>query len=277
MKAYIFIFALFFSSMLKAQNSGPSVMEEKLESSTFYNKILQYNLLPLEEEFVHERDVMWEKRIWREIPIQTKTNVHFRDAKQPFSKVLLDLIFKGEINAYSAINDEFTIPLCKENLRDLLKINETVLVLNPETLEEEIIEVENQIDYNRITGYRIKEAWYFDSKYSKLNVRILGIAPIYTQFDEAGNMLFQSPLFWLYYPDLRKQLAKEKIFNEQNNATSLSWTDVFDMRYFESIIVKENNIYDRRIQDYKEGINALLEGQKIHESIRNFESDLWEY
>ena len=42
-------------------------------------------------------------------------------------------------------------------------------------------------------------------------------------------------------------------------------------------IVKESNKYDRKISDYKEGIDALLEAEKIKEEIFNLEHDLWEY
>jgi hypothetical protein len=36
-------------------------------------------------------------------------------------------------------------------------------------------------------------------------------------------------------------------------------------------------VYDRRIQDYKTGIDALLEADKIKDGMFHFEHDLWEY
>ena len=137
--------------------------------------------------------------------------------------------------------------------------------------------MENAFDYSRITRFRLKEVWYFDSKYSKLNVRILGIAPIMTRVDDFGNILFEGPVCWFYYPELRELLTREEAFNEGNDAARLTWTDMFDIRLFESVITKESNVHDRRIQDYKSGIDAVVEAEKIKEGIFNFEHDMWEY
>ena len=274
MKGILIIMALLSYTLLQAQ---PMPLANENNLNDLADKTFSYDIMPLEYEYINQRDVMWEKRIWREIPIQTRLNQHFRYAKRPLAQVILEMVTNGEIIAYTTADDEFKKELCVADLRSLLNTKETVTILDPETFEETIVEVENKFDYARITHFKIKETWYFDSKYSKLNVRILGIAPMLTEYDDAGNILFEAPLCWLYYPDLRQKLVQEKVFNAANDASTLTWTDVFDMRYFESIITKESNVFDRRIKDYKEGIDALIEGQKIHESIRNFESDLWEY
>ncbi|MBK6644125.1 MAG: hypothetical protein IPG39_24350 [Bacteroidetes bacterium] len=46
---------------------------------------------------------------------------------------------------------------------------------------------------------------------------------------------------------------------------------------FSSYIYKENNVYDRRIEDYKQGMDALVEAERIKMDITNLEHDLWEY
>ena len=51
----------------------------------------------------------------------------------------------------------------------------------------------------------------------------------------------------------------------------------FIKRFFSSRIVKESNKYDRKISEYKQGLDALLESEKIKEEIFNLEHDLWEY
>jgi hypothetical protein len=48
-------------------------------------------------------------------------------------------------------------------------------------------------------------------------------------------------------------------------------------RMFSSTIIKEGNVYDRRIDQYMVGLDALLEAQNIKNEIFNFEHDLWEY
>ena len=46
---------------------------------------------------------------------------------------------------------------------------------------------------------------------------------------------------------------------------------------FDSYIYKEENIYDRSIQEYAQGVDALLESERIKQSIIDFEQYLWDY
>jgi gliding motility associated protien GldN len=84
-------------------------------------------------------------------------------------------------------------------------------------------------------------------------------------------------MFWVYYPEARQLLAKYSVFNPKNDAQQLSWEDVMEMRFFSSYIIKESNVYDRRIQDYAVGLDALYEGERIKDQIQEFEHDLWSY
>ena len=111
-----------------------------------------------------------------------------------------------------------------------------------------------------------------------MEVRIIGICPVIDRFDEDGIYTGQTSLFWVYFPEARKILSKAEVFNHRkNDAARLTYDDIFHKRFFSSRIVKESNKYDRKISDYKEGIDALLESEKIKEEIFNLEHDLWEY
>jgi hypothetical protein len=52
---------------------------------------------------------------------------------------------------------------------------------------------------------------------------------------------------------------------------------LFEARLFESYIYKESNVYDRGIQEYATGMDALLESDKIKYEMFNYEHDLWNY
>ena len=57
-----------------------------------------------------------------------------------------------------------------------------------------------------------------------------------------------------------------------------SWEDVFEARYFNSYIIQESNVLDRRIDGYlTSGRERLLEAERIKQEIFNFEQDLWSY
>ena len=130
--------------------------------------------------------------------------------------------------------------------------------------------VQNEFDPMSVVKYRVKEDWFFDKETSTLQVRILGIAPLVKDPD-AGEL----PLYWVYYPDFRKILVKEDCFNAKNDAIRMSWDDIFEGRLFGSYIIKESNVLDRRIQDYKTGVDALMESEKIKQDMFEWEHDLW--
>jgi hypothetical protein len=68
------------------------------------------------------------------------------------------------------------------------------------------------------------------------------------------------------------------VYNQNNDASTMTWEDLFEMRFFSSFVVKEKNAYNREIQHYiKDGVMRLLEGQAIKDKIFNKEQDLWQY
>ncbi len=154
---------------------------------------------------------------------------------------------------------------------------DTVVTFDPVTYEEKIQVVTNELNPEDIKRFRIKEIWFFDEESSTLQVRILGIAPLKDEFDENGNYLYELPMFWVYYPDARKVLAREEVFAYGNDTALRTWEDVFESRFFSSYIYKESNVFDRRLQDYLTGNDLLMEADKIKMEIFNFEHDLWEY
>jgi hypothetical protein len=57
----------------------------------------------------------------------------------------------------------------------------------------------------------------------------------------------------------------------------MSFDDMFMKRRFSSFIVKEENVYDRKIEKYRVGVDALMESRRITEEIRILEHDVWSY
>ena len=136
-----------------------------------------------------------------------------------------------------------------------------------------------------LKGYRIKEDWIFDKQRSTRFVRIIGIAPLVENSQASSNPLvfaaFQNeevrPLFWLHYASCRSWFAQWDVYNMSNDAFRGSFDDLFEMRRFSAHVVKEENVFDRKIQDYAQGLDALLEGERIKKEIFEYEHDLWNY
>jgi gliding motility associated protien GldN len=140
---------------------------------------------------------------------------------------------------------------------------------------DDITTAKRTFDPHEVVRFRIKEITYFDSKLSRMNTRIIGIAPIKQFYSSNGDLLSHTPICWFYFDEIRPLLASESSFNSNNDIKSFSWDDVFLSRYFSSFIVKESNVNDARLADMYSGIDVLHEGEKIKEGIRNYEGDLF--
>jgi gliding motility associated protien GldN len=128
-----------------------------------------------------------------------------------------------------------------------------------------------------IVQYRIKEDWFFDNERSVLDVRIIGICPVVYARDQSGNITGMKELFWLYFPECRYVFQNFFVQNRHNDSQRMSFDDLFWKRMFQSYITKESNLYDRELQNYRAGVDALLESEKIKEKIFIFEHDLWSF
>jgi gliding motility associated protien GldN len=128
-----------------------------------------------------------------------------------------------------------------------------------------------------IVQYRIKEDWFFDNERSVLDVRIIGICPVVYQYDDNGNITGLRELFWVYFPEARYVFQNFFVQSRHNDSQRMSFDDLFWKRMFQSYIIKESNLYDRDLRDYRAGIDALLESEKIKEKIFIFEHDLWSF
>ncbi len=232
-------------------------------------------LLPYDH--VREADIFWEKRIWRVIDIREKMNLPFAYPERPFFSILMDAATTGEIKVYSTEDDKFSSLLTPDEVASMGATIDTVITFDPETYEEQLQVVRNDLNPEDVKRFRLKEVWFFDEETSTLQVRILGIAPLIDVKDENGNFRYEKPMFWVYYPAAREILSRERVFNVGNDASPITWEDLLEMRFFSSYIYKESNVRDRRLLDYLSGIDLLLEAEKIKQEIFNFEHDLWSY
>lgn len=268
---FIFLLLMLLSNSLKAQSPNDNFYKRSLHKE---KRTLSYNQ-------VHERDVFWEKRVWREIIVDEKMNHAFKNEKMPLINILLEAARAQKIAAYSAIDDQFSERLSEEEVQNLGVTIDTVIICFGDfedfnSLEPQV--VRNELNPGDVKKFRLKEVWYFDEATSQMNVRILGIAPIISRYDDNGNYLNEGPMFWAYYPELRSVLAQHEVANAFNDATAMTWDDLFEARLFSSYITKQSNAFNNRIKDVKKSpMAALLEADKIKNTHLNMEHDLWSY
>ena len=258
----------------KNQETPPDP-DHPLDGVVERSTIMDKKILPYEP--VRETDIMWSKRVWRVIDVREKMNHSFSYPEESFIEILMKGVKDSTIRAYSVEDDKFYHKLSSEEVAKMGSSVDSIETIDPVTYERKIKIVVNKMNPEDIKRFRVKEDWFFDRESSILKVRILGIAPLKEVKDDAGNFLYEQPLFWVYYPNCREYLAKQRVFMDGNDANPMSWEDLFEIRRFSSYIYKESNPQDRRLQDYLTGVDLLLEGEKIKDGIFNFEHDLWSY
>lgn len=159
-------------------------------------------------------------------------------------------------------------------------INDTTDVQDPSTGLWSKKVVLGDIKYHEVKQVLVKEIWFFDRNYSKLDVRIIGICPIRDMVKTTGGVdeIVKKQVFWVYFPAARDVLSRYEVFNPKGDSQRLSYDDIFMKRYFSSYITAESNVYDNRpIEMYSVGMQSMVESDRIKNDIATFEHDLWEF
>ncbi len=247
--------------------------------------------IPLPYEHLRADDAVYRQVVWREIDTREKINLPFRysadedNGNQRFISILLTWIQDDSTaTVFSNVDDRFTTPMTKSEVAKALSGDMVEVPIYNENGElTGTKQMANEINFDSIYKFRIKEEVIFDKESSRLFWRILGIAPIKNIITSQGVDLGETELFWAYYPDLRATFAKYEVYNGKNYGARMSWEELFESRMFYGRIIKStiDNPYNNFIKNYKSlsdnPILQLLEGENIKEQIFNYEQDLWEY
>lgn len=272
-----FILSLGFSTSVKAQ------IVDEAPVDGLYAQDENVDAKPVPYAYIRKADIMWSKRVWREIDFRQKFNQKFYFPIDPqanwksFITVVLDALKEGKITAYDISNtDELLTPITYNEIisRQTDSIYQIMNRPYPPYEEYDTV-IYTEFDPTRVMRLRVKEDWYFDSKRSQMLVRILALCPV--MIKERNGQEVTEPLFWISYPESREVFSQALVFNESNQAARLNYDELFWKRLFSSYIYKEQNVFDRRISQYATGVDALLESDRIKKELFKFEESLWQY
>ena len=257
-------------------------------------QILANEVAPIEYGYVDDRDIVWSKTVWEVIDLDerinfpyyypTKNNGYLSRERQSLFRVLMDNIEAGNINEIYA-TDYFNEKLTFEDLNPILEYS---ILTEDGRIKSNSGEEVTQNDYDtyiidsfKVVQYFIKGTWYFDKRLGELKYRLLGIAPgapdVSTLADSSAEKV-TIPLFWIWFPDARNSLNKNSVFNTRNSSQPITFDKMLNSRRFNSVIYKEENVYeDREVKEYiyEDALRQLLESERIKSVIRDFEQDMW--
>jgi gliding motility associated protien GldN len=248
---------------------------------------------PLAYGFIDDRDILWSKTIWEIVDLDERINfpyyyptdtLNLGPDRRSLFHVLKKNLRNGKIK--EVYNDDyFQSKLTYQEILDKLVAIDTLEAgieqLNAgEELDPQYIN-RRTITAAEIRQYRIKGTWYVNKRLGELKYRLLGIAPVapdvYTlDLPEEEQDLVE--LFWVWFPDARKSLNASKVFNNRNSSQPITYDHMLNSRRFNSLIYKEENVYeDRKIEEYifEDALKQLLESERVKSVIRDFEQDLW--
>ena len=238
---------------------------------------------PLDYGYINQRDILWSKIVWEFIDVNQKINLPYYFPIEP-------------INNRRSLFDNLINGIKSGKIKDIYDDSYFETKLTNEEIEEKLSYVREEIgdDGKKYSdtytnksednkGYMIKGMWYFDKRLGELKYRLLAIGPLgkdVKRKQDDSTELIDKPLFWVFYPSARQVLHNSKVFNPMNVSQPISYDHMLNARIFNSVIFREENSYgDRKISDYIKGnaLFQLLEADRIKESIRNKEIDMWNY
>ena len=255
------------------------------------------NDAPLPYGYVDDRDILWSKTVWEVVDLDERVNfplyyptdtIDIGADRRSLYDVFLKHIKDGTLTDVY-VDSYFTEKRKFEDLEATLqKVDTTDLgyeqINAGEQISEEFIN-RRSLTAADIEEYRIKGIWYFDKRQGELKYRLLGIAPVapdvnFIDDDSMDPADAKVELFWVWYPSARQILHDAKVFNQRNSAMPISFDMLLNARRFNGVIYKEDNVHgDRVINDYiaDNALFQLLEADRIKESIRDREQDMWAY
>jgi len=183
---------------------------------------------------IGEKNVVWAKRIWRTI-----------DSKNNPALFKNDALFK---------------------VLQKIPLNDSVKIYKDDVFKEAISSKDIKLKNTKIVAYKIKEDCFTDNQRFVFESRIIGICPVGINETTKDT----SDLYWIYLPEIRTQLAKEKISEKTLSSRVKTLDDLFFFRNFSSTIYKESFVFDKA-----KTYDATSDEKEIE--LIEFEHGMWLY
>ncbi|PQJ13117.1 hypothetical protein CJD36_005075 [Flavipsychrobacter stenotrophus] len=166
---------------------------------------------------------VWTNRVQRTVYLDT--TIKHTMADTTLAEVLTKLVLNKNLTPYSTIDNRFTTKLSSEQI--LEKISSHADNANqqedPVTGSTNTRVVMHEFNYNTIRAYRLVEEWQYNVDEGKIDIQILGIAPVVDVYGDEGNYRGSVGMYWLKYEDAKDAIAQFNTQHPKDNLNKLIW------------------------------------------------------
>ncbi|WP_139924803.1 gliding motility protein GldN [Hymenobacter sp. DG01] len=259
-------------------------------------------------------DIMFRKTIWRAVDLREKQNKPMFSEGKEISRVILDAVKRGELQAYR--NDSLTTTLSSTEVVSNMSYAEASAGLSDEekaagfsdsdlggsddgwgapapkkgkggkttakAAPKPVAPPSYEYRPKDIYQMEIKEDMIFDKKRSRMyhDIKCIGLLVPSTLASNTSGI--EKPIGYFKYSDLvrvfRANPDKAIWFNPQNDAQHKNLADAFELWLFNSYIVKVSNPNDARLDEVYGGQQqGILASQQAASDLIEYEYNLWSF
>ena len=143
---------------------------------------------------INDPNIIWAKRSNFKVDFEDSEgdvkNVKVLDKK--LAEIILEEVEAGSIPVYDHYEGT---ELSKAEVQNLFHKVDTILVINPDTDEEELKVIRNDLDIPSVKRFRIEQDWYYNKASKKLVSKTVSFSPLLEKYGPDGAYRGDLPLF----------------------------------------------------------------------------------
>jgi gliding motility associated protien GldN len=262
------------SQQITTAAQGEILMDTIPTTDGFYQANNLEDAVPFAYPEVNMKNIRFYKRVWRDIDLKDEKNALLAMPGNSLMEIIMKSIETGKLSLYSPDDDSFK---SRMNANEgMARFTDSVLVpiFDDEGNQIDSKMTLNEFDPTRVTKFRIKEDIFFDKQRSRLESRIIGVAPLMniTTSAELAESVGSTPAFWLYFPQLRYSLVKVDITDPDKGLYDMTMDDLFVQKKYASTIIRESSAGALKLGDEAQ---QAEDAQQIEQKIDAYKKQLW--
>lgn len=142
---------------------------------------------------VNSPDIIWAKRSNFKVDFNDEYDIkNIKVLDKNLAAILMEEAEAKRIKVYDAYEDFL---LTDEQVDNIFHRVDTILVVDPDTDEEEVTVVRNDFDLGAVKRFRVVQEWYFDKSTSELGNRLISVSPLLEKYGPDGDYRGDAPIF----------------------------------------------------------------------------------